>query len=278
MAERQSDREFEQSVEWLQRRGIALVLSMSNVLECCVPLTQSATQSNVMRLLGRLERCELRYLAEAKIHQDETISAARAFEAGGEYVSADPYVPRFDEVISPFSPPATRDYLKYGLAQTVFEIWQVAPRLFEADRRNARDLSVLRERDRARPDYLRHDLNFPRMMERTIAQFGIAVAKEAVLPLANWIWSDGARCPGLRFGYEVFHQIVRNKGEKAGETDMGDLTHVSCLPYVDVMTLDRRMRAYVAQADRALGTTYSKRVMPSFDALRRDLDADSNAR
>lgn len=269
LAERQSDKEFEQTLQWLTGHGLQLVVSMSNIMECCVPLTQSDAQTSVMRMLGRLERGELRYLAEAKIHEAETISAFAAFKAGGELAQIDPYVARFDEVVSPFSPPATKDYLRYGLAQTVFELWQASPDLFRFDRRTAKRLQDLRRRDRARDDYLRHDLNFPRMIERTVRQYGVQVAAKEIEPFAKWVWADALRCPGLRLGYETFHQIVRNKYDKAGETDMGDLSHLGCLPYVDAMTLDRRMAAYVKQSDRALGTRYSDRVWRNFEAFRK---------
>jgi hypothetical protein len=221
-----------------------------------------------MRTLTRIERLPHTFIAEAKIHKDELTSAIIAYSNGKEYESINPYVSRFDEVVSPFQPPATKIYLKYGLAQSVFELWRELPDLFSQDIHHSELLSASRELDRSRPDHRRHDLNFAEYIRRTLPQVSIPFPANGVETLADWVWASPYRCPAIRLGYEVYHQILRNLTDKAGKADMGDLSHVGCLPYVDAMTLDRRMRNYVAQADRALCTDYSSRVFEHFEQLR----------
>lgn len=266
--ERQSDAHVAEVGEWLHQQGHKLVLSLSPILECCVPLTKPKSEAIVMRTLARIEKIPHTFIAEAKIHRDELISAVTAYSENNEYESIDPYVSRFDEVVSPFHPPATKVYLTYGLAQTVFELWKVKPDLFGQDVRHSEILASSRELDRSRPDYGRHEPNFPEYLRRTFAQFNIAFPADGVEALASWIWAKPDRCPAMRLGYELYHQILRNTNDRSGASDIGDLTHAGCLPYVDAMTLDRRMRNYVAQADRALGTAYGNRVFADFGELR----------
>jgi hypothetical protein len=121
--ERKSDAEYGEVGEWLNDQGHEIVLSLSLILEYCVPLTKMNSDSVVMRTLARIEKLPHTYMAEAKIPRDELASAVAAYAANTEYQAIDPYVSRFDEVLSPFAPPASKAYLKYGLAETVFELW-----------------------------------------------------------------------------------------------------------------------------------------------------------
>ncbi len=268
LAERKSDTEYEEVRQWLNDQGHELVLSLSPILECCVPLSKPNSDAVVMRTLARIEKLPHTYIAEAKIPRDELGSAVEAYSANGEYQAVDPYVSRFDEVLSPFAPPATKAYLKYGLAETVVDLWRIKPAFFAQDFRHADILARSRELDRLRADNRRHDLKFPEYVRQTLTQFNIAFPPDQVEALSRWIWAQTTRCPSLRWGYELYHQILRNATDRAGGSDIGDLTHAGCLPYVDAMSLDRRMRNYVAQADRSLDTDYANRVFADIEELR----------
>jgi len=41
---------------------------------------------------------------------------------------------------------------------------------------------------------------------------------------------------------------------------MEDLLHLGCLPYVELMTVDRRFHAYILEAARGLGIYYETRT------------------
>jgi hypothetical protein len=75
------------------------------------------------------------------------------------------------------------------------------------------------------------------------------------------------RCPALRLGYEVFHKIVRNLTDSIPDSDIPDFSHISCIPYVDAITLDKRMRGYVAQVDQSIGTDHSQHVYSNIDEI-----------
>jgi hypothetical protein len=271
LAERQSDEYFKSIGEWLDCSQSNLVFSLSNILECCIPLSSRLGQTSVMRTLGKLEDLPHAFLAEAKIHRDELVSAINSYLKNEDYQHIDPYVARFDEVLSPFQPPATAIYMKYGLAQAVFEVWQEMPDLFSADDHSSQLLASSRKYDRALPNFRRHEPNFAEYIHRTLQQFSINFPNDELKSLADWILKQSTRCPSIRFGYEVYHQILKNVTDISEDSDIGDLTHVGCLPYIDAMTLDRRMRGYVAQADRALGTQYSKKVFADLQELQSQL-------
>lgn len=267
LAERQSEEYLDGVCRWLDAHHGRLVFSLSNILECCTPLSVKLGQTSVMRTLGKLEALPHSFLAEAKIPRDEIISAISSFSAGEDYQTINPYVERFDQVLSPFQHPATSIFLKYGLAQAVFEVWQARSDLFSAETKYSQILADLRKSDRSRPDYRWHNLNFPEYVRRTLVQFNIPFPNDEIEALANWIWDISTRCPSIRLGYEVYHQILRNISDISAESDIGDLTHVGCIPYVDAITLDRRIRGYVRQADRALKTHYSNKVFTDLPNL-----------
>jgi len=251
----------------LHRGSHQLIFSMHNIMECCAPIIQSTNRNSVMRILNRLESMPHMYVAEAKIPAIELMEAVKAFSEGREYSVVNPFVARFDEVISPFSRPATHDYIRYGLAHTIFELWQEDPELFQPYIAESRQLETIRTSDRSRSDYQQHDHNFSNTVARDLRLYNIAFAQESVNDLAAWIWASPSRCPALRLGYEVFHKIVRNVTDSGEESDIPDFAHVDCIPYVDVITLDRRMRGYIGQADRSMGTAYSQKLFADVNGV-----------
>jgi len=244
-----------------------LVFSMHNIMECCAPLTQSANQHSVMRALNQLEGMPHIYIAEAKIPALELVEGARAFSEGKEYSDVDPFVNRFDEVVSPFRQPATHDYIKYDLAHTIFELWQEDPSLFEQYTTESRRLEKVRELDRNRKDYRQHDRNFSNCVARNLKLYGIVFPQESINDLASWIWDLPSRCPALRLGYEAFHKITRNLTDSGEDSDIPDFAHIDCVPYVDAITLDRRMRGYIQQVDRSIGTDYSQKIFNDINGI-----------
>ena len=251
----------------LCRGSHELVFSMHNIMECCAPIIQSTNQNSVMRILNRLERMPHVYIAEAKIHALELMEGVSAFSEGREYSTVEPFVARFDEVVSPFNRPPTHDYIRYSLAHTVFELWQEDPRLFQPYTATSRRLEAIRTSDRSRPDYRNHDRNFPNTVARNLKLYNIAFPQDAVNDLAAWIWASPNRCPALRLGYEVFHKIVRNVTDSGEKSDIPDFAHVDCIPYIDAITLDRRMRGYVEQANHSMSTAYSQKIFSDVNSV-----------
>jgi hypothetical protein len=61
---------------------------------------------------------------------------------------------------------------------------------------------------------------------------------------ARWIRNNPTRCPGWRIFYETYLEFCTNVDDEVEAGDVRDFSHVGCLPYVDAITLDRRMAGY----------------------------------
>lgn len=244
----------------LRTGGHRLVVSFTTVLELSAPLAHPE-QSNVMRLLNQLEALPVIFVNEARIGRQELGAAADAFREGREYSAVDPFVSRFDQTLDLDATPPTRSYLRYSLAETIFDLWQTAPDLWSG---NSHRFPLLRERltsDRAKANPPTLKAHFPTVIARNLSLYGIRVPVESTAPLARWIYADPQRCAGSRLIFEVYHHIRRNEGDRGHASDLGDFAQIPILPYVDVITLDRRMRTYVGQACSSLGTDYGTIVL-----------------
>lgn len=260
LVERRAPAETDMFERILRESGNELVFSLHNIMECCAPLLQAGDQTNVMSTLNRLEGMPHTYIAEAKIPAMELEEATSAFLSNREYNSIDPFVSRFDHVVAPFGEPATADYLYYGLAHTVYELWNEDPGLFNGYPQQAERLRKILQADRTRKDHKRHEKNFPSSVARNLRLYNITFPPGKVDDLSAWIYENPNRCPAIRLGYEVFHKLLKNLTDGGEKSDIPDFAHIDCIPYVDAITLDSRMRGYVAQSDQSLGTSYSKKV------------------
>jgi hypothetical protein len=102
--------------------------------------------------------------------------------------------------------------------------------------------------------------HFPTVIERQLKSCKIVSTGVSLKSFADWVFINPNRCPSLRLGFEVWHQLGKNKTDPLEDSDMEDYQHVLCLPYVDLMTLDRRMHNYVSQAATRMGLAYDRRI------------------
>lgn len=268
LVERRYPEETAKFEEKLREGRSDLIFSMHNIMECCAPLVSAGSTSSVMRTLNRLERMPHLYIAETRIEALELREATSAFMEHREYTPiALPVVPRFDYVVSAFEEPATKDYIKYDLAEIIFELWNIDKNLFAGYPRHAKQLRGILESDRKRDDYKRHDLNFQNTIVKKLRLHSIRFPEEKATELSGWIYEIPNRCPALRLGYEVFHKLLRNLTDSGENSDIPDFAHISCVPYVDAITLDNRMRGYVAQVDQSIGTNYSQKAYRNVEEI-----------
>jgi hypothetical protein len=260
LTEKQTSTEIDLFENNLRKKSARLVFSMHNIVECCPPLLQPQIQTNVMKTLNRLDRMPHLYIADANITALELKEITKAFFEEREYQTVNPFVSRFDYVISPFRKPATSDYINYSLSEVIFDLWRVAPDVFEGYPNQSKMLHDKMELDRRRSDYKNHRQNFPNTLNQDLLLYIIHFPKEKIDELANWIWEKPSRCPSFRLGYEVYHKLLRNLNDKVKNSDIPDLAHVGCIPYVDSATLDNRIRGYIEQVDRSIGTAYSEKL------------------
>jgi hypothetical protein len=270
LVEKRSPEETARFETRMRQSGSQLIFSMHNITECCAPLVHGGEGSSVMKTLNRLEDLPHVYMAEARIDELELREAASAFLVSRDYRSIGlPVVPRFDYVVSAFRDVPTKQYLNYNLAHVVFELWGIDKSLLAGYPDHGRRFKELLKSDRARSDYKNHEANFQNMVARNLQLYRIAFPSERVTPLSDWILEDVTRCPAVRLGYEVFHKILRNLTDSGKESDIPDFAHLSCVPYCDAITLDNRMRGYVAQVDHSIQTDHSRKIFRNID----DVDA-----
>lgn len=105
--------------------------------------------------------------------------------------------------------------------------------------------------------------HFVRVIERNLKLSKLPYPSGGLFEFADWIYETPNRCPAIRLVYEVWHKITKNKTDPLDDSDMEDLMHLSCLPYVDFMTVDRRMHGYVTQASKGLCLPFQNKISKS---------------
>lgn len=237
-----------------------VALSPTVVFEVAAPLIESSTDTIVTRRLNALESLPVAYLADGQIAPRELIAAMASFSDGREYVPIDPYVGRFDAAIPTSGPAPTAVYLHHGLAETVFTVWREAPQLLRWPRKWVDGLQAVIAADRSLPTTPTLGSHFREKLRRDLRLYEIAEPSSGIASLADWIYESLDRCPGVRLGYEVFHHLRMNVGDRPTRSDFGDFAHVRCLPYVDLITLDRRMADYVRRSGQGWKQDPARRI------------------
>jgi hypothetical protein len=250
----------------LRRREWELVLSFCTVAELAAPLLSSPVRTNVMALLNSLEELPITYIADASILREELKEAVSAFSEKRDYQPIRPFVKRFDETIPMEGPPASRVFLRFGLAETMFMLWTENPAVLRGFDRHSERYKGVVEQDRAlapRPSLRAH---FSSVLERNLQLFGISLPASSVSALTDWIVSEPIRCPGNRLVFEMFHAISKNRTDKLYPSDLADFNHLYCLPYVDLATVDRRIYGYLMSLRPSTGPSLQTKCYRSLRA------------
>lgn len=254
----------------LQRGNHQLVLSFEVVYEISAPLAHPAAKTNVMSLLNALEELPIVFMHPA-VDCLELQEGLAAFSAGREWMPIHPFVRRFDETVDPNARPATAIFINYPLAQTVWDLHGYGA--LKGLETYAPKMKALFKSDRGLKTPPTLKAHFPTVIERQLKSCKIASTGVSLKSLADWVFINPNRCPSLRLGFEVWHQLIKNKTDRLEDSDMEDYQHVLCVPYVDLMTLDRRMRNYVSQAAAGMGLGYGSRIFRSVHDLLNRLEA-----
>ena len=217
-----------------------------------------------MRVLNEVEKLPIVFV-HPDVDRLELEEAMTAFSGKREYRDVQPFVNRFDETIDLGARPPTAVFMNYTLGETVWDLY--CYNAIKGLESYAPTLKQLVAADRAwtKPPSLKG--NFIKMIDRKLKGYQITCSALFAAALANWVYEKPFRCPSVRLGYEVWHKLVRNKHDRLEDSDMEDYQHLTCLPYIDLMTLDRRMCGYVEQAAAGLQLGYGKRVFRSAEVL-----------
>jgi len=239
----------------LEDKAHQLVVSRSTICEISYPLLVDNAKTNVMRLLNQIEAMPLRYIAEGHILPLELKEALNAFSEKREFRQVSPFVNRFDQALMQLGETSpTKIFLNLGLGETVFMLWKDG-RVLEPLQGHAQHFRRLLSQDRKLSKTPTLKEHFIVTIERDLTSCNLPVP-EQLREFGQWIYEKPTRCPSKRLRYEIFHSIRKNIGDIPKDTDIVDFFHIQCLPYVDLITLDRRMRDYMSRASHATGLRY----------------------
>jgi hypothetical protein len=248
-----------------------LILTPDSIWEIAAPLIGRHSYQPITFSLNRLEALSPTYLSPTKIPLQELTEAVRAFSTGIEYHEIHPYLPRLDFAIQMYGDPPTHDFINLSMAEIVFNLSRIDPQIFSRRSVETEHLRALLsgDRDFKNPPSL-HD-HFRTAVRRHLELYRMKPSEIDINSFADWIYEKEIRCPSIRLNYEVFHQMERNRGDIARESDFGDFALIACIPYADAATLDCRMEDYIERATRgysiALGTILKNDAMDLFAAL-----------
>jgi hypothetical protein len=214
-------------------------------------------------------------LREGGIISAELRAALEAFNSGGEYVSVNPYVRRWDETLYGSGTSDFRLIVNTRLDEFVEIIFKRGPESLK----NLKQKWGPRLRDqfaaeRRMPRSVRSDLrqNFVAAMRQHLTYHSIPHPPEALDRIGAWIYEDPLRCPGLRLQWETRRQFINDLNAVPDDNMFLDFAYVVAIPYVDAVTMDGQMREYCRRAARLLnqlshGTDYSCRVFSTLEVV-----------
>ena len=104
-------------------------------------------------------------------------------------------------------------------------------------------------------------------IQKHLLQFKLQLPLHGIKSFAGWVYEKPSRCPSTRLINEVFHKMVKNIGDIPGNSDLEDFSHIQCLPYVDLRTLDRRFYEYISHASKSLGIEYNSKITRSLNEI-----------
>jgi hypothetical protein len=241
---------------FLRDNNHELVLCASTVREISSPLVHGASFIDTIRpILQAIETLPIRYLREVDIFGIEIQAATNAFENDSAYEPPTPYVRTYPDTLAV---PGLADGLPIvglRLDDIIYEMYRsrYRDRIFGARDQHlaAYRQLMIQERELHRNGQYRARFHFANVLPRN------AAAHNARLPanredFTNYVYGHANRCPGFRLNHEVFRSIARNLSDNPEAGDFVDFALISAIPYVDAVTLDRRMRTYVEQASRKM--------------------------
>jgi len=278
VAEHQRKVRIEQFNKFLRDNDHELVLCASTVREICSPLAHGASFTDAIRpILQAIETLPRLYLSEVTIFGSEFQAAINAFNDRAEYQSPSPYVPRWLDTLG--GPRLDADIVGLRLDDVIFYQYRsrFRDRIFG---RRDNELEILRqllnqERQSILNGQYRARTHFSNSLIRNAARYGVRLP-ENTDGFVSSVYLDANRCPGYRLNHEVFRSLTKNANDNPEAGDFVDFALISTLPYVDAITLDRRMRNYVAQASRKMravnaAVNYRNRVYEDVVELMRRL-------
>lgn len=224
---------------WLTQNAGTLVLSFTNVSDFVGPACNRGDFLEMRVLLQKLETLPITYIREGLIIRDELRSALMAFHTGQEPPSPNPYVSRWDETFHWEGESAAKVLVGLRLDDIVY----MTRGTIQGYKQHSVGLRAKIQRERVLPAFQRLRLRdiFINSISERLKAYEIDSSEIDLRAFGQWLWNAPPRCLGLRLHFEVYHQLLRDKSMAFQDGDIADFAQIASLPYVDVLTVDKRI-------------------------------------
>jgi hypothetical protein len=223
------------------------VYSFANI--CEITVTDDLLETR--RRLQILERLPHLYvMALPPLRCEEFRQAVTASDRSEEPMLTNPFVRRWHHTYTYPGQPDYQDMLvNYSLADQVLPIVIRNPDVCRNLPWHADSLQGSVKRDRTSSDLVRRSpVRFENTVKSALFKCALPTPSAGLAKFAKWVCSSPARCPGWRLFEETYIEFCANVQDDVKVGDLSDYSHVSCLPYVSAITLDRRMAGYCRAA------------------------------
>jgi hypothetical protein len=266
---------FNDLERFLTQGNHEVVLTSTNVLEFAASLSDTDDFLQMRRLLQKLENLQLRYIKETTIPLEELRAAKFAYDSGTHYREIDPYVARWDETISLVGEPAsTEPLVALRLDEIIYMIWKKDRTALQFPKHSGKLIrSHYEEKRQTTPaPRMLAKKEFGKYVEQQFRYWGIDASGTDLDALGDWVYSDPARCPGLRMYYDMCYELLGAITDKMKDNDTQDFAYLYAIPYIDAITFDRRIRGYAASVAQRLKklnphVDYTNRLFQSFESV-----------
>jgi hypothetical protein len=263
---------------FLRDNNHELVLCASTVREISSPLARGASFIDKIRpILQAIETLPIRYLKEVDLMGVEIRAAVNAFENDSAYEPPTPYVRTYPDTLAGPGLDGGLPIIGLRLDDIIFEMYRgpFREQIFGTrDQQLATYRQVMiQERELLQNGKYKARTHFANVLPRRAATHHARLPANTA-DFIDYVYLDANRCPGFRLYHEVFRSLAKNLNDNPGAGDFVDLALISTIPYVDAVTLDRRMRTYVEQASRKMlkvnaAVNYRDRVYEDVSELMR---------
>lgn len=245
----------------LRKKNSELVISITLLLEISEPLIHKSKKTNVMSVINQIEMIPHIFIHVKNLIRFELLEAIDAFNNGREYKNVDPFRRRFTETLDLEKYFPLGKLIIYSLAEIIWNLFHEGA-LGGFDKHSNRwRKAFFNERNLPRKPTKKE--SFIYTIKKHLLLYNLKPPNQGIILFAKWIYKKSFRCPSIRLINEVFHKIVKNIGDIPKNSDLADFSHIQCLPYVDLMTVDRRFYAYVSQATKSLNINYQSKIRKS---------------
>lgn len=108
---------------------------------------------------------------------------------------------------------------------------------------------------------------------KILTRCGIHLTDNDLATFTDWLAQNGSACPGWRMFSGTYKEFCDNTTDRGGRGDIPDFSHITGVPYLDAITLDKRMADYCRRAGRRLSDHFpNSRCFPGARIFR-DLSA-----